>query len=93
MSFLSLEDKEKLKEFWIEGEFLVLKTTKGKIIKRHKSISTRLAKATENELKKFEILGNGIGIHWPKLDEDLSAASLIYPERFNVVHPKKIASE
>lgn len=91
MSSSSLEDKEKLKDFWIEGAYLCLKTLKGKIIKRHKSISSRLACATSDELQTFEILGDGIGIHWPKLDEDLSAAFLIYPEKFNVIFKKRAA--
>ena len=88
MSSSNLEDKEKLKDFWIEGSYLCLKTFKGKIIKRHKSISPRLASATPAELQNFQILGNGIGIHWPKLDEDLSVASLIYPEKFNLILKK-----
>jgi len=88
MSFSSLEDKERLKDFWIEGEYLFLKTTKGKTIKRHKSISPRLSSASEKQLKNFQILGNGMGIHWPELDEDLSTAFLIYPEKFNIILKK-----
>lgn len=92
MSSSSLEDKEKLKDFWIEGSYLYLRTMKGKLIKRHKSISPKLALATQTELQHFEILGDGIGIHWPKLDEDLSAAFLIYPEKFNLTF-KKVSSK
>ena len=88
MSSSSLEDKEKLKDFWIEGSYLYLKTVKGKLIKRHKSISPRLAAATQADLENFEILGDGIGIHWPTLDEDLSTASLVYPEKFNLIYKK-----
>jgi hypothetical protein len=40
MSSSSLEDKERLKDFWIEGSYLCLKTVKGKLIKRHKSFYT-----------------------------------------------------
>jgi hypothetical protein len=40
--------------------------------------SWRLSEATPEERNNFEILGNGQGIHWPKLDEDISAWGMLY---------------
>jgi hypothetical protein len=37
----------------------------------------RLAKATRGQLENFELLGDGEGVHWPELDEDLSVAGLL----------------
>ena len=37
----------------------------------------RLLKATPKERSKFEILGGGVGIHWPEIDEDLSVDGLL----------------
>src|SRR4051794_36757827 len=37
----------------------------------------RLAHGTEEERKLWRLLGGGVGIHWPKLDEDISVANLI----------------
>ena len=37
----------------------------------------RLAKASTSELKNWQILGNGEGIHWPDVDEDLSVQGLL----------------
>jgi len=37
----------------------------------------RLSNATKNQLETYEILGDGEGIHWPDLDEDLSVAGLL----------------
>jgi hypothetical protein len=36
-----------------------------------------LANATFQQLNNFEILGDGEGIHWPDLDEDLSVSGLL----------------
>lgn len=36
-----------------------------------------LANATLQQLNKFELLGDGEGIHWPDLDEDLSVSGLL----------------
>ena len=37
----------------------------------------RLSQATEEQLANWELLGNGEGIHWPDVDEDLSVAGLL----------------
>ena len=37
----------------------------------------RLSQATEEQLNNWEILGDGEGIHWPDVDEDLSVAGLL----------------
>lgn len=37
----------------------------------------RLAGATTAQLRKYEILGDGEGIHWPEIDEDLSVEGLL----------------
>lgn len=37
----------------------------------------RLLHATTAERAKFELLGGGIGIHWPEVDEDLSVEGLL----------------
>jgi len=37
----------------------------------------RLASASPEQLDNFELLGDGEGIHWPDLDEDLSVAGFL----------------
>ncbi len=37
----------------------------------------RLAHATPAERAEYELLGDGQGIHWPRVDEDISVAGLI----------------
>jgi hypothetical protein len=37
----------------------------------------KLAKATPAQLENYELLGDGEGIHWPDLDEDLSVEGLL----------------
>lgn len=37
-----------------------------------------LAKATKDQLENYELLGDGEGIHWPELDEDISVAGLLW---------------
>ena len=37
----------------------------------------RLTNATKGQLENYEILGDGEGIYWPEIDEDLSVAGLL----------------
>jgi hypothetical protein len=37
----------------------------------------RLLRATPAERAHFELIGDGQGIHWPDVDEDLSVAGLL----------------
>ena len=42
----------------------------------------RLVNATDKQRKDWEFIGGGVGIHWEDVDEDISVASLLSPERF-----------
>lgn len=39
--------------------------------------SWRLANATKSQRNRFEIMGAGEGVHWPDLDEDISAKGML----------------
>lgn len=38
----------------------------------------RLLRATPEERSNYELLGDGVGIHWPDIDEDLSISGLLH---------------
>ena len=37
----------------------------------------RLRKASAEQLARYRLIGDGIGIHWPDLDEDISVEGLL----------------
>jgi hypothetical protein len=39
--------------------------------------SWRLSDATPEQRKNFEFIGNGEGVHWPDIDEDISARGML----------------
>ncbi len=41
----------------------------------------RLVTATPQQRQQWELIGLGIGIHWPAIDEDLSVAGLLTGNR------------
>ena len=40
--------------------------------------SWRLSEATPEQRDNYEIIGDGEGIHWPDIDEDISAYGMLY---------------
>ena len=48
----------------------------------------RLIAATPGARAKFELLGDGEGIHWPDADEDLSVAGLLAGAPSAGLHPR-----
>jgi hypothetical protein len=40
----------------------------------------RLLRATPEQRGNWRLIGNGVGIHWPLIDEDVSVASILSAE-------------
>ncbi len=40
--------------------------------------SWRLSEATPEQWTNYEIIGDGEGVHWPDVDEDISAEGMLY---------------
>ncbi len=40
--------------------------------------SWRLSEASPEQRLNFEIIGDGYGIHWPDIDEDISAEGMLH---------------
>jgi hypothetical protein len=40
--------------------------------------SWRLSEATPKQRQHYEIIGDGQGVHWPDIDEDISVEGMLY---------------
>ena len=69
---LIFEDGLRIKTLWFDQDLdlLVVLLNNKKIIQRPISDFNRLKNATKTQLDNYE--NDGIGIHWPDVDEDLS---------------------
>ena len=56
---------------------LVVGLADGRVLSVPLAWFPRLLDASPEQRSHFEILGNGEGIHWPDVDEDLSVAGLL----------------
>lgn len=50
--------------------------------------SWRLSEATPEQRNNFKMIGDGVGIHWPDIDEDISAEGMLYG--IPAKHPKRL---
>lgn len=61
----------------VSGEELKVSLVDGRKISVPLSWFPRLRNATFKQRQKFQLIGGGVGIHWPEIDEDLSVAGLL----------------
>lgn len=50
----------------------------GRVISVPLAWSWRLSDATPEQRDKRELIGDGQGVHWPDIDEDISAKGMLY---------------
>ncbi|MCF8224287.1 MAG: DUF2442 domain-containing protein [Bacteroidales bacterium] len=62
---------------WFTEDMMYVMLTDGREIGVPILWFPKLRKATGSQLKNFRLIGNGIGIHWEDLDEDISVAGLL----------------
>lgn len=60
-----------------DDEELVVSLVDGRHVSVPLAWFPRLLHATPHQRQKWELLGDGEGIHWPDIDEDLSVAGLL----------------
>lgn len=62
---------------WFEEHLLCVSLADGREVRVPLTWFPRLQDATKEEKEKWRFIGQGQGIHWELLDEDLSVKSLL----------------
>jgi len=84
---LIYEDGLRIKQIYFDKELdlMLIVLNNKKIMKRAISEFKRLATASEKQLYNFD--NDGIGVHWPDVDEDLSLRGFLQHELAHVDKP------
>ena len=72
-----MEKLHNISEVNFDNDFLIIKVDDYIYRFKIEELSEKLSKATDQEKKEFIISPSGYGIHWPKIDEDISIDGLI----------------
>ena len=77
MGTLALYENERVASVEFSDDFLIVGLLDGRQISVPLEWYPRLAGASSDALSNWDLCGNGHGIHWPELDEDLSTEGLL----------------
>ncbi len=75
--WVTMEVEYIAKDVTFQGKYLLVTLSDGNLIEALLSAFPQLKEATPSQLANFQLIGGGLGIHWPDLDEDLSVAGLV----------------
>lgn len=81
MNSLALKSEPRAQDVHCTADELVVILTDGRTLSVPLAWFPRLANASARQRSKYELLGNGSGIHWPTLDEDISISGLLMGNR------------
>lgn len=77
MSTLTVEREAFAQEIGFTEDSLVVYLDDGRSVSVPLAWYPRLAAGTKEERAHYELIGDGEGIHWPALDEDISVEGII----------------
>jgi hypothetical protein len=77
MSTLAVEVVARARQVRVTRDELVVDLQDGRMVAVPLAWFPKLLHATDRQRRKWELLGDGEGIRWPDLDEDLSVAGLL----------------
>jgi hypothetical protein len=61
----------------VTEDAIAARLTDGRTISVPLAWSWRLSNATPDQRSHFEMIGDGEGVHWPEIDEDISARGML----------------
>ena len=68
----------RIKSVTVTDDAIIASLIDGRTISVPLAWSWRLSEATAEQRAHYEIVGDGQGIHWPDIDEDISAEGMLY---------------
>lgn len=68
----------KIKNIQITEDTITAQLVDGRTISVPLAWSWRLSEATPKQRAHYKIIGDGQGVHWPDIDEDISAEGMLY---------------
>ena len=77
MSSLEVKADPRAREVQVTEDELTVFLADGRKVSVPLAWFPRLLKATRSQRDRWELLGEGQGIHWPEVDEDLSVEGLL----------------
>lgn len=68
----------RIKDMSVTEDAITAELTDGRTISVPLAWSWRLSEATPQQRENWKIIGDGNGVHWPDIDEDISAEGMLH---------------
>jgi len=75
---IAVSTDTRVKEVLVTQELITFNLVDGRVVSVPLAWSWRLSEATPTQRNNFEIIGDGYGVHWPDVDEDLSVEGMLH---------------
>ena len=72
-----VSSEPRISEIKVTSDSIIAQLADGRIVSVPLAWSWRLSEATAAQRNNFEIMGSGQGVHWPDVDEDISAIGML----------------
>jgi len=86
---LNTAPEARISEILVDDDAITAHLTDGRVISVPLAWSWRLSEATPQQRNHYELVGDGQGVHWPEIDEDISAEGMLHGVPAG--RPKKVA--
>lgn len=73
-----VSDTPRIIDMQVTDDSIVAHLADGRAISVPLAWSWRLSEATPAQRSNFEFIGSGLGVHWPDIDEDISATGMLF---------------
>ncbi len=75
---IAVSTDNRVKQVSVTDDFITFSLVDGRVVSVPLAWSWRLSEATRAQRENFEIIGDGYGVHWPDVDEDLSVEGMLH---------------
>jgi hypothetical protein len=74
----SVSTEPRIRSLSVTDDEIIASLLDGRTISVPLAWSWRLSQATREERGNYRLIGNGEGVHWPDLDEDISVHGMLH---------------
>ena len=74
----AVNTQARIREVQISNDRITAHLVDGRVISVPLAWSWRLSEATPAQRRNFRIIGDGQGVHWPDVDEDISVEGMLH---------------
>jgi hypothetical protein len=75
---IAVNTEARIRSVKVTSETITAHLVDGRVVSVPLAWSWRLAEASPAQRAKFEIIGDGQGVHWPDVDEDISVEGMLH---------------